>query len=637
MINLLTPSFQFNSSSVYLSLQISDDKDMPTTPDLFQTRWTKIFANKKTSAVDIVASFDESFLNDFLSVHFEANADQYKIHLERDFNDHNTPRKFVIDLNVTSPLKVFLPPFPSTASSNGIDRDFNDHKRWIRLPITTIKSGVIGMDDNQQPANVRVTVPVTVRLQWPKLDAPGDWIFPEEGPLPLNCLAEAFMELKSGPVNPDKPEILQYLQLTVRQIKFAEGSERAAKLAYQNFFLAKLVRSKQAQSKTLTTDEQKFKDLLIIAMNVAATEYAPKIIQTLPLPTPVFQRRKLYPALFDLGEKLATLGFSLDVPAYVQEVRERIVVNIATFERLLEVDLDAVGGLMGLEEVRRKRPTAKIEQLLPRSTGYIETLKKRAVTKGSPKAKYPRTAQNAAIGVDEFILNVLVSAALPPPKDSCTGWCDLVVVRGRICYWVRLYGANVTVSGDASGAVHLGGSINVNVGGVIEACVRNPLPCTGFRWECRDPLSLSVEGVPGVELSLRSGSSSIKFSAKLTGDLYLSTKLPWPFDKVIKELTEIVSRAVIGIINIILEGIEFDMVPPEIDLSSLNMKLRFENFSPSYYERPNIWSANENQPESRRKFMACAASAIPKKARSSQVNNNSLLQLPGAKVVVGKA
>jgi hypothetical protein len=571
--------------------------------DPFQTRWNKLFADKNSSGVDVIASFGEDFLSDFLRAHFVANPDQYKIRLERDFNDHNTPRKFTVELNVTAPLRVYLPPFSSSQIPRKAHRAFGDGKGWVRLPVTSVQGAIIAKDSNDQPANIRVVADANIRLRWPKLGAPGEWVFPEDGPLPLNCLIEGFVELKFGPTSPEHPEHLQYLQVHVRQIKF-EPSNRAASLAAWSKFVKKISRRETRAIQT-ANDEQKFKDLLIIAMNVAATEYAPKLVEVIPLPSPVIQKRKLYPALFDLGDKLATIGFSLDVPTYIAEVHESVKHNIARFNALFREDLDAMGGIEGFAKLQVGRRPSELAKFFPKSSAYVQGLQSVAAIRRIRSSRAAASTANLAMAVNEFLLDALAANALPTPTNACTDWWSAVVVRGRICHWMRLYGANVQIR-PAANAVQLTGSVGVDIGGAVEGCVRNPLPCTGFKWECAH-LSLSVVGTPSIALKLVQSSDSIAFAAQLGGRLTLATNLPFPFNKVVEAIGDVVWLFLKGIINAVIAEITFNIVPPKIDLGSLNVSIQFANLDPTYYERQNIWSPGDNYPDSRRRFLACSA------------------------------
>jgi len=559
----------------------------------FQNRWTTLFANTATGTVDTVASFNEQFLQNFLKAHFKNNPKLYTIHLEREFNDHNTPRKFQLDLTVEKPgLQIILPPFPAGRDRSGVDRAFEDPTGWITFPGTT---RMVRMHANAAPSpNVRVLAKVGIRLQWPKLGpAGGDWIFPEDGPLLLNCLVEAAIELRSLAADHEAPEVRQVLHLSVTQIKFDQSSVEGAGAASRKFL--------EGMRSLASPDEQKFKDLLIIAMNVAATQYAPQIVNNLPLPTPVVQKRKLYPAMLDLGEKMVTIGFSLDIPTYIQDATEAIDKASRHFEALLYEDLKKLGGIQAftkLPAARRKNFRANF----PRSTAFLIGVKGPPVRNKRGARAGAVVDQNLGVGIDEFLLHALASNALPKPNEGCTDWQTIIpeLVRGRICHWVRLYGAEVAISKPAN----VQGSVHVDIGGAIEGCVRKFWDCS-WSWDCGQ-LSLAVKGVPAVTLKLEQG-SGIRFKAEIDGRLTLESNLPFPFDKVVEAFGDVVWFAIKGFIDIVLTQITFEIIPPDIELKDVNVTLKLSDFDPVYYERPNKWGPNDNYPPARLRFISIAS------------------------------
>lgn len=573
---------------------------MRSTPPNFKDRWDKVLKDTNTLTTDVMGSFGEDFLNEFLKTHFKNNHGNskdrtYHIKIERTFDDHGTGRTFTVTLAIDKPLVIELPPL---SKSGPFASEFQDRRGWIQLPSVQTGRGFRALATGGTPAVVRLVAPqIAVRFKWPKLQGGGDWEFPEDGPLLLWALIEAELELRSTKPDPAQPEVQQTLRIQVRSIKFQETS----KLIWKTLVPSYVAALSDAERKLWRADEQKFKDLIIIAMNIAATEYGPKLVQNIPLPTPMIQKRKLYPSLFDAGDKILTLGFSLDLPAYIADTRAAITKNIKTFEALVELDLADLGGMEGLVRAQETGRKQSFSKLFPRSSAFSRSLEMRA--RPVRAAKLRASAPNVAVAVDEFLLDALAADALPAPHEDCTGWATALVLRGRICYWVRLFDADVLVASPAN----VTGAVHVDVGGAVEGCIKKFWDCS-WNWACLR-LSLSVVGVPAIELSLKSGDGLI-FTAQLRGKVTLDSNLPEPLDWVIGQLGNLVWEFIKVFLNSVIAQIEFKIVPPEIELKDEKVKIKLSGFVPAFYSRPNV--AAPNYPESRRRFLSCLIHADPK-------------------------
>lgn len=150
-----------------------------------------------------------------------------------------------------------------------------------------------------------------------------------------------------------------------------------------------------------------------------------------------------------------------------------------------------------------------------------------------------------------------------------------------MCYWSKFKDPDVHIQNSGI----LVGSVNIDVGGAIEACVKKFYDCS-WEWKC-SKLSLAVKGRPKIKLKLKK-SKGVSLLAQLDGRLYLDTNLPWPFNKIVSGLSGVVWSFLKGFINILLVALSFVVIKPEFSLPNQLTKIKLRDFTPFYFERPKV-------------------------------------------------
>jgi hypothetical protein len=557
--------------------------------DQYSPHWQAVLDNTNIS-IEVLASINEDALNHFLEKHFEYDNQRYQMSFERTVPDGTTDRKFTVTVTAQQPLRAELPPF-SSAKRGDVEaarrqRMFRDEKGWDELlpPIPHPTLYVPEVDDPEDPTssqgkpNLRLWCSgLNVVLTWPRLDGQRpDWSFP----FTVNLLAEAWVSLKQSGTK-------FYLRVVPIRIKFDKPVGSFAKKAAK-----KLARERALTARDdaflLDECEQKFYDLIVIALNVVANQVAPQLVQNVQLPVPNIANKPLLPVLLDMSDKIVTVGCSLDRETIVAETRKKLTKSFDIYKHLLEEDIKAAGGL---EKVLCRasdrgdpaiggfvvRPRSEIHARLPRSRAYLETLSREVnppqrSSRSKTIKRRPAVPDGACVGVNEYFLNVVASSLLPEPKADCTEWLPLGVVRGRACYWVRLYSPTIDIVDRT-----VSGQIGVDVGGALEGCVRKFWDCS-WRWAC-EQLTLALRGHPGLQLRLLSGDAGVRLKAKIIGELTLESNLPFPFDKVVEAIGDLVWDGVKVILNIILGFLEIEIVPPKIEFPEQKTKLTLSGFT----------------------------------------------------------
>ncbi len=118
-------------------------------------------------------------------------------------------------------------------------------------------------------------------------------------------------------------------------------------------------------------DEQKFNDLLVIAQNIAGTEYAPKMVRDFNIPTPLIASKPVIPTLFAPAPDAFVIGAKYDHSAAASAARTRVLQALGAYEAMLQLDIDAAGGLEKLVLTERNG------QLVPRSQSEIKAALRR--------------------------------------------------------------------------------------------------------------------------------------------------------------------------------------------------------------------------------------------------------------------
>jgi hypothetical protein len=531
--------------------------------------WTDSLNLHPTLPVDILGSIREEAINHILECHFKYDNDRYTLVFQKTFVANGKERTFKITIRADKPVRVDLPPYSSTTSDPKLAKLFNSGS-WYELepppPSSKLTTPPLSGRAPSTP-NVRVYCDsLTFTIEWPKLDGTGNWSWT---PTPIAVAAEAVMELnltQDGPI----------LHLQVIKIKFDPASQ--ATLRQQA--TERVEKLSPLESSALSDCDQKFDDLLVIAMNIAATTYAPKLVYDINIPVPVIAKTAVKPSLLELGDKIVTLGLTVDRTSISNRAAQSLSQKLSAFEALLNQDIEAAGGLDSL--VAENPSSEVLLAKLSRSQSFLKDLENR-VSKLCPKS-YTNMAASVpdglAVGASQYVLTRFAATAMPVPVNRCTDWAQVLdVVRGRICWWVHIFNPTISISGTT-----VSGQVSIDIGGEIDACVRKFWDCS-WSWDC-GALSLAVQGRPGIQLNLQSGSGITFYAQVQSGGLALEANLPWPFNKVVEALSRFVIDALIAVLNAVAANIKFDILLPQFSLPKQNTKLNFSDIVPFPYTRP---------------------------------------------------
>lgn len=538
--------------------------------------WRDALTKYQTQPVDIIGSVREEAINHFLEKHFQYDRDRYTFVLERNFNVNGVDRKFKVTIKANSPLIVDLPPFAIVSKDKQLDTLFNTGD-WAELekPNPSAKLMIPATVRRAlDPESVRVFCrSLSFEIEWPKLTGGGTWKWT---PPPLAVVAEAIVELhqtQDGFILRIKLLRVKFdpIALSAQAAKMLEGLPRRERVA-------------------IDACEEKFNDLLVIALNIAGTIYAPKLVHDIHIPVPVLAGKPVAPTLLDMANDIIVVGATVDRAAVANLNQIKLEKTFAAFEGLLQQDIAAAGGfeaLMFEDKITRDgsiarviRPYRAVRAKLVRSTAFVAQLEQQAkIAKRKEKAVLNAAVPGGlGVGANQAVLTRLAKGAMPAPVDRCTDWEPVLpLVRGRVCWWVHIFDPAITIAG-----VTLSGQVSIDVGGALEACVRSFWDCS-WRWEC-GRLSLAVQGKPGIELKLEHG-NGIAFKGKLTGRLVLVSNLPFPFNKVIEAFSGVISDLIMALVNIVASNIKFDILLPEFALPEQKTKLKFSDITPFPFSR----------------------------------------------------
>jgi hypothetical protein len=419
---------------------------------------------------------------------------------------------------------------------------------------------------------------VTFHLEWPKYDGsnpPWTW-----DPPPLTIIADAYVSLVQD--GDDHYLHIQPIQFRFLPVQMAELGRTWRKY---------LKGQDRIQQPHLPSDDQKFFDLLVIALNIVGAEYAPRISQNIKIPVPTISGQPIIPALLDVSNDCITVGAGLDRTALTDQNTKAVLDAFATYQALLDEDLREAGGISNVvlqDGHTRPKTTAdlkfaspnQIARRLHRSSAYLRGLESRARVKTKPTQRRAATVPDGlAIGVNQYCLTKLANSALPAPVDHEDGPVDILpgLLQGYARYWVHLSNAQVTISGAT-----VSGSLSVDAGGALGACVKKFWDCS-WKWTCGE-LRLQITGNPGLQLSLKAA-DDIAFQAQITGTVNVGTNLPDPFDKVVAFFADGIIKGIIAIINLAIANVQFEIVPPAITIPNQKTRLILSGFTPFGFVR----------------------------------------------------
>jgi hypothetical protein len=553
--------------------------------------WTDALNSHPDLPVDLIGSLREEAINHILAKHFQFDNDRYTYVMQKTFTVGGKDRTFKITIRADAPIVVDLPPFSLTAADSGMVKRFASGG-WVELeppprsskltapplPETRLRRG----RKTGATPNIRVFCKsISFVFEWPKLDGSGTWTFL---PTPLTVVGEAVMELN---LTQDGPILhLQLLQVKFDPVQFAKIRKQVSRMA----------KELHREEVLAPSDcEEKFNDLLVIALNIFGTTYAPKLVYDINLPVPVVAKLAVSPTLLELGDKIITLGLTANRTALTSRNAVLVQSTLAAYEALLRQDIEDAGsferivvkerrvssGILKREEVIF-RNASEIKVKLPRSTAFIEDLQKKVQ---ETRARRPRGVRSPAVpdgfavGANQDVLTRFATSAMPSPVNKCTDWVTVLdVVKGRICWWVHIFNPVVTITGTT-----VSGQVSIDIGGEIDACVRKFWDCS-WSWDCGN-VSLALQGSPGIQLNLQTGAGISFYAQVMAGGLGLVTNLPWPFNKVVEYFSQIIIAAIIAVLNSVASLIKIDILLPEFTLPKQNTKLQFSDVSPFAFSR----------------------------------------------------
>jgi len=555
----------------------------------FATHWNRVLQTGNKSATDIITSVSEDAINRYLSEHHANDTSKYKFEFERIFSTQ-PERSVKVTVKVEDPLAIDLPgfaalqpPFTQLFGPNGwIDVEEKDVSGNLPSPNPFLKAA-----DN---ANNLVTLRLFCRrlsfkLRWNKLSVPGQYW--EWTPPPIAVAAEATLELY-------QENSRWFMRIMPTRIKFEKATpmqlRKAARDAYKTL-------SKQHKG-LLDDPEEKFYDLLLIALNVVGTEYAPRMVKNIEIPVTTIQEKRVSPSFFNASDNILTIGAALDTTAIVTESQAIFEREFAKLRTYIQDDIDAKGGLEAMmlkpSPVKRTspkdlafRPVRDVEKDFVRTNDYLRRLEAEANDLHLPPARRPKrgaaasavVAEGLAAGVNEYLFETLVNGVLPGPKSECSDWESILsLVRGRTCHWSDIHGFDLAING-----TNLTGSINIRVGGALEGCVRKFWDCS-WHWSCTK-ITLGVRGTPSVTLRLVADNKGVAFYGQIGGSLELETNLPFPFGDIVKFFAAIIKNFVVAFVNLILSFIKFRVLLNEITIPDQRTKLLLSNFRPFPFDR----------------------------------------------------
>jgi|GEM_PF-4493772 hypothetical protein len=538
--------------------------------------WNSILGQPGTQNVDVIASLNEDGINNYLQAHFTIDNRVYHRVIKKVFNTQTDSREFTVSLDIGAPLQIQFPPFRDQA----IAREYTNKQSWYKLESDHDGPEISALMDDTNKIQVYCNS-INITLTWPKLHpAAGDtspWSITLKT---LKVFAEAFAILKN-----DQDGYFVSLIPTIVKVDVANPLQLT-----KDMF--KIDRALTAAEQQLLDDcQQKFTDLFVIAADIIATEQAPKLVRNLRIPVPTIKDRPILPSLLNISQNCLTVGAGIDKPKAQKALQAAFDKHAARLQANMEADIEKAGGLLKLvsnnetvpsrfEDLKLKSP----EEVIRSFTGTQEFLRtfadRVAVSAPAANIRSASVVDNAyAIGINQYFFQTIVSSIIPAPKNDCSGWLDLKVVRGRACYWVKFDDPTVVVSPNAS----LTGGVNIDIGGSIEACIRKFWDCS-WSWSCGS-LALSLKGRPTITLKLLTN-NGVNFTAQMGGSLYFDVNLPFPFNKIINALTSIIGQVIIGIINIFLGLLQFVVIYPVITVPQQITKIKLRDFNSFYYPRP---------------------------------------------------
>lgn len=552
----------------------------------YARHWNTVLQTGSKSATDIIASVTENALNRYLSEHHGNDTTKYVFEIERVFS-LNPDRKFKLTVKVQEPLVIDLPPF---APLEPPFTDLFEPKGWLdveekdsqNLPSTNPFLKAKDAQDNE--VTIRIKCPaLKFTMEWSRLNAPGNW---EWTPDPIAVVAEAKLQLS-------KADNRWIIRIMPTRLKFNKASRPKLKMLARK---AHQALSKDSEA-PLDDTAEKFYDLLLIALNVVGTEYAPRMVKNIEIPVPTINEKPVWPSFFDSTADTLTIGASLDTEGLMTKATALFSTELAKLRTYIQDDIDAKGGIDAMvlatrspREGRKEsdlvyRPKSDIRKDFVRTNEYLKKLRADARAPLSlPTARRKRAAKSAiseglAVAVNEYFFEALINGQLPRPESACSDWESiLAAVRGRTCHWSDIHGFDLGING-----VTLSGTINVRVGGALEGCIKKFWDCS-WEWACTR-LALGVKGTPRLILQLAQSNNGVAFDVRVQGNLDLESNLPFPFNHVLSFYFRVIETFVEAFVNLILSMIRIQIIAKEIKIPDQRTRLFLSKFTPFPFDR----------------------------------------------------
>ncbi len=524
----------------------------------YVSHWKSLSSQYKRQA-EILGSVSQSALNSFLSKHFQKDKARYSYAQSFTFNDGQDDRTFDIKIQGLAPIEIDF--FPYDAAS--------DPGPWNR---------VVGEDDEPGAAlgskpNINVSLSqLKIELAWDN----------GASKVVLDLSLEGRLRLFIDKNMDDKHALFAELH----KIRFERTKMAEALKLLQN----------SSQSGAVALQEDSCKDLIVIVINIIANNYAPRTIEGMELPAPDIGDMPSVPAFFDISEDILTIGYDTDRIARGQQVDEEMADAFAKYESALIRDIEREGSLEAIffedsddKSELRLCSEKTIEAKLVETNSVLANLEARAALRNNQIAGGRKKAvevlgaeQGFALGINEYALDALATAGVDQTRRSnCTKWLKVLVVKGRGCYWTQLKNPDVDLSGDATN-LNLSGSIHIDIGAHIEACVRRVLRCS-TKWSC-SKAGLSLTGPGEIELRVETNSKGVQIKGKIKRLPRFNANLPFPFNKIVEAVLNLILKGVKAIINSILSLVTIKIIGTEIEIPDQRTKLKLEKFAAGYAE-----------------------------------------------------
>lgn len=563
----------------------------------YTNHWNALMSAPGTQAIDVIASMKEATLNEFLKSHFKNDNKHYTLPVKRTFDANGKPRTFWLTVIVEEPVVIGFPPF----QTNKVSTLFQSMTaaKWTELDQPPIVHRIPREKDSVP--NIRIGCPkMSFLLEWEKLDGSGKWDLKIDA---IEAIAEGFLEVVPKPEG-------STIKLHPTKVFFDKADSN---------FSTTLTKALQgADPALLASTDEKFRDLVVILLNVAATQATPNFIREIPIPTATIKDKNVTLSYLSLENDILTIGATLDAASMRDEASRLYSRTMGHFNVLIEEDIEEAGGMEAFFDSKQAiLPQAEIDKKLVRTMALIRRLESEsnvAMTKPDAvdaSALGTKVPDGMAIGMNEYFLDTLANAALPDPTSECTEWKEFLGVRGRACWWSRIANADTSITDTGSG-FRLAGSVGIDIGGALDGCVKKFWDCS-WKWAC-ERFGLALRDRPEVAIELIDDGKGILLVARIVRMPKLEADLPFPFDKVVEFFGAVIIKALQVVLNLILSRIKVRIVPEDIAIpvEGHQTGLRLSDFDAFYFKRSDAPFGGK-APANKLVFGAYAVSVEPRK------------------------